>query len=236
MAHYSDLPTTTTNKKRLFEFISVSLLLGLTAAIGTIVFFGWLADEVLDGETRQFDEVTRAAVHQLASPAMTTAMRGISFVGSTIFLTIATTAIIIWFATRRWGREAKLFAVTMIGASLLNVTLKLAFKRSRPVPFFDLLPPESYSFPSGHSLTSCVFFGAFAAIMTARLKRKRIRVLLWVLCTTMFLLIGLSRIYLGVHHTTDVIAGFAAALIWILVVRFVEMTLRRRRRRKEETI
>ena len=89
MAH-SDLPTTTTNKKRLFEFISVSLLLGLTAAIGTIVFFGWLADEVLDGETRQFDEVTRAAVHQLASPAMTTAMRGISFVGSTIFLTIAT--------------------------------------------------------------------------------------------------------------------------------------------------
>ena len=54
----------TTNKKRLFEFISLSLLLGLAAAIGTIVFFGWLADEVLDGETRQFDEVTRAAVHQ----------------------------------------------------------------------------------------------------------------------------------------------------------------------------
>jgi undecaprenyl-diphosphatase len=72
--------------------------------------------------------------------------------------------------------------------------------------------------------------------MTARMKRKRSRVLLWVLCTTMFVLIGLSRIYLGVHHTTDVIAGFAAALIWILVVRFVEMTLRRRRRRKEESI
>ena len=165
---------------------------------------------------------------------MTTAMRGISFVGSTIFLTIATTAIIIWFATRRWGREAKLFAVTMIGASLLNVTLKLAFKRSRPVPFFDLLPPESYSFPSGHSLTSCVFFGAFAAIMTARLKRKRIRVLLWVLYDD----VSADRFIadLGVHHTTDVIAGFAAALIWILVVRFVEMTLRRRRRRKEESI
>ena len=75
---------------RLFEFISVSLLLGLTAAIGTIIFFGWLADEVLDGETRQFDEVTRAAVHQLASPTMTTMMRGISFLGSTLFLTVAT--------------------------------------------------------------------------------------------------------------------------------------------------
>jgi undecaprenyl-diphosphatase len=229
-------PLLRANKKRLFEFISVSLLLGLTAAIGTLVFFGWLADEVLDGETRQFDEATRAAVHQFASPAMTTAMRGISFLGSGVFLTIATAVVIIGFASRKWGREAKLMAVTMIGASALNVTLKLAFKRARPVPFFDLLPPSSYSFPSGHSLTSACFFGAFAAIITARMKRRRPRILVWIVCTSMFLLIGLSRIYLGVHHTTDVIAGFAAALIWILVVRFVELTLRRRRQRKEESI
>jgi undecaprenyl-diphosphatase len=226
----------TTNKKRLFEFISLSLLVGLAAAIGTIVFFGWLADEVLDGETRQFDEATRAAVHHLASPAMTTAMRGISFLGSMLFLTIATVAVITWFALRKWGREAKLMAATMIGASALNVTLKLAFQRARPVPFFDLLPPESYSFPSGHALTSACFFGAFAAIITARMKSRRARTLVWIVCITMFVLIGLSRIYLGVHHTTDVIAGFAAALIWIQVVRFVEMTLRRRRKRKEESI
>lgn len=226
----------TTNKKRLFEFISLSLLLGLAAAVGTIVFFGWLTDEVLDGETRQFDEATRAAVHQLASPAMTTVMRGISFLGSTLFLTLATAVVVTWFALRRWGREAKLFAVTMIGASLLNISLKLAFKRARPVPFFDLWPPETYSFPSGHALTSCAFFGALAAMITARMKRRRPRVLVWIACATAFLLIGFSRIYLGVHHTTDVIAGFAAALIWILVVRFVEMQLRRRRRRKEESI
>ncbi|HEU4768069.1 MAG TPA: phosphatase PAP2 family protein [Pyrinomonadaceae bacterium] len=221
---------------RLFEFISISLLLGLSAAVGTIVFFGWLADEVLDGETHQFDEVTRTAVHQLASPGMTAAMRGISFLGSTLFLTLATAAVVTWFALRKWGREAKLFAITMAVAALLNVSLKLAFKRSRPVPFFDPLPPESYSFPSGHSLTSCVFFGAFAAILSARIKSRRVRTLVWIAATTMFLLIGFSRIYLGVHHTTDVIAGFAAALIWILVVRFVEMQLRRRRRRKEESI
>lgn len=226
----------TTNTKRLFEFISLSLLLGLTAAIGTLVFFGWLANEVLDGETRQFDEVTREAVHQVASPAMTTVMRGISFLGSMLFLLIATAAVITWFALRKWGREAKLMAATMIGASALNVTLKLAFKRTRPVPFFDLLPPESYSFPSGHALTSACFYGAFAAIIAARMKSRRARTLVWIVCATIFMLIGLSRIYLGVHHTTDVIAGFAAALIWILVVRFVEMTLRRRRRRREETI
>src|SRR5688572_2720906 len=117
-------------KQRLLEFVSLSLLIGLAAAVGTIIFFGWLSDEVLDGETRHFDEVTREAVHQLASPAMTTAMRGISFLGSTLFLLLATTAVIIWFALRKWGREAKLLAITMAGASLLNVSLKLAFKRS----------------------------------------------------------------------------------------------------------
>lgn len=215
------------------KFLSLSLLLGLAAAIATLIFFGWLADEALEGETRHFDEVTRNAVHQLAFPLLTTIMRGVSFVGSTLALAIGTTIVVIRFAMLKWGREARLFAITMIGAGLLNITLKLAFKRPRPVPFFNLTAPETYSFPSGHSLTSACFFGALAAILTARVKSRRVRVIVWVVCTLMFVLIGFSRIYLGVHHTTDVIAGFAAALIWILVVRFVEMELARRRRRKQ---
>ena len=223
----------TANQKRWYQFISLSLLLGLTAAIGTLIFFGWLADEALEGDARDFDEATRAAVHQLASPMLTTIMRGLSFIGSTIALSIGTIIAVVWFAKRKWGREAKLFALTMIGAGLLNITLKLAFKRERPVPFFDLSPPETYSFPSGHSLTSAVFFGALAAMLSARIKSKRMRLILWIVATTMFVSIGFSRIYLGVHHTTDVIAGFAAALIWILVVRFVEMELARRRRRRK---
>ena len=215
------------------EFLKLSLVLGLAAAVGALIFFGWLADEVLEGETRHFDEVTRAAVHQLASPALTAIMRGISFVGSTISLAVATGVVVVCFAMRKWGREAKLFAITMVGAALLNVTLKLTFKRARPIPFFNLTAPETYSFPSGHSLMSCCFFGALAAILTARIKRKRVRAAVWTLATAMFLLIGFSRIYLGVHHTTDVIAGFVAALIWILIIRFVETQLRRRRRRQE---
>ena len=221
-----------TTRKRLLEFLSFSLLLGLTAAIAMLVFLGWLADEVLDGETRYFDDTTRAAVHTFASPGLTLFMRGVSFIGSTYFLAVATIAIVVWLALRKWGREAKLFSITMIGASLLNVTLKLAFKRPRPVPFFDLTAPESYSFPSGHSLASCCFFAGLAAVLSGRIKRKRVRAIFWTVSAIMFLLIGLSRIYLGVHYTTDVIAGFAAALLWIMVVRFVEMQLARRRRAK----
>jgi undecaprenyl-diphosphatase len=220
------------NKKRFLEFLSLSLLLGLATAIVALIFFGWLADEALEGDARAFDDATRAAVHQLASPLLTLIMRGLSFVGSTIALTVGTIFVVIRFAMQKWTREAKLFALTMIGAGLMNITLKLAFKRPRPVPFFNLTPPESYSFPSGHSLTSAVFFGALAAILTARIKSRRVKAAIWIVSTAMFLLIGLSRIYLGVHYTTDVIAGFAAALIWILVVRFVEMGLVRRRRRQ----
>ncbi len=222
----------TTNKKRSFEFLSLSLLIGLATAILALIFFGWLADQALEGDARRFDDATRAAVHQFATPLLTAIMRGFSFVGSTIALTIGTIFVVVRFVMRKWKREAKLFALTMAGAALLNITLKLAFKRPRPVPFFNLSAPETYSFPSGHSLTSAVFFGALAAILTARIKSKRVRVAIWIVSTAMFLLIGLSRIYLGVHYTTDVIAGFAAALIWILVVRFVEMGLVRRRRRK----
>ena len=227
------MPTTGSKEKRSFEFLSLSLLLGLGTAILALVFFGWLADEALEGDARWFDDATRAAVHQFASPLLTGIMRGFSCVGSTIALTIGTIFVVVRFVMRRLKREAKLFAITMIGAAVLNITLKLAFKRPRPVPFFNLTPPESYSFPSGHSLTSAVFFGALAAILTARIKSKRVRMGVWIVSTAMFLLIGLSRIYLGVHYTTDVIAGFAAALIWILVVRFVEMQLARRKRRKE---
>src|SRR5687767_8029261 len=110
------MSTSSANEKRWYQFISLSLFLGLAAAIGTLIFFGWLADEALEGDARDFDEATRAAVHQLASPLLTTIMRGLSFVGSTIALSIGTICVVVLFAKRKWGREAKLFAITMIGA------------------------------------------------------------------------------------------------------------------------
>jgi len=225
-----------TFRKRLLQKLSLSLLLGLTAAISVLVFLAWLTDEVLEGGTRAFDEAIRRAIHQIASPTLTTLMRGISFLGSTQFLFVATTVIVIWFIFRRWKREAILLAITMIGASLLNITLKLAFKRVRPEPFFNLATPKSFSFPSGHSLASFCFFGALAVILNARIGSRRLRLVISVTAAVLVLLIGISRIYLGVHYPTDVIAGFCAALIWTGAVKFVEETLvrRRRRRRKAE--
>ena len=215
-----------------FQMLSVSLLLGLAGAIAALLLLSWLTEEVLEGETRHFDDATRLAIHQFASPGLTTAMRGISFFGSTLFLSVMTVVVIFCFVVRHWRREAVLFAITMVGAALLDVTLKDTFHRSRPVPFFNIVAPSSYSFPSGHALASFCFYGALAAILTARLKNTRSRTAIWGSAAIVVLLIGLSRIYLGVHYTTDVLAGFVAALIWIFVVTFVEQQLSKRRQRK----
>ena len=221
--------------KRLLEKLSLSLVLGLALAIGVLVFLAWLTDEVLEGDTRRFDEATRAAIHQLASPPLTTIMRGISFLGSTEFLFGATALIVIAFVLRKWKREGLLLGITMFGASMLNITLKLAFKRVRPEPFFNLATPRTYSFPSGHALASFCFFGALGVILHARTDNRRKRLVIRIVAPIIIFLIGFSRIYLGVHHTTDVIAGFTAAFIWTAVVKFVEEQLVRWRRRRAES-
>jgi len=223
-------------QKRSVKMLSLSLMLGLASAIGALLFLAWLADEVPEGDLRHFDDGTRAAVHQIASPFLTSSMRGISFLGSTLFLTSLTIVVVLCFALRRWKREAILFGITMAGAGVLDVTLKFAFHRARPVPFFDIVAPKSYSFPSGHALASFCFYGALAALLTTRIKNRRAQVLMWIISAIIVFLIGFSRVYLGVHYTTDVLAGFSAALIWIVTVESVEQRLVYRRNRKREQV
>ena len=220
--------------KRFLEKLSLSLLAGLAAAVGVLIFLAWLTDEVLEGDTRTFDEATRNSIHQLATPTLTTLMRGISFLGSTRFLFSATVVIALILFFRGWKRASALLTITMIGAAILNITLKLAFKRARPEPFFDLAAPKSFSFPSGHSLASFCFFGVLALMINARIENRKLRLPIWIGAAVMVFLIGLSRIYLGVHHATDVIAGFTAALIWIGAVKFVDAQLLKRKLRRQE--
>lgn len=110
------------------------------------------------------------------------------------------------------------------------MAFKLSFQRPRPVPFFDTPLPSSYSFPSGHALFSFCFYGMLAAIITARLHSRSARTVIWLLAGVLVALIGLSRIYLGVHYPSDVLAGYAAALVWVVAVAFGDHMLSRRRR------
>lgn len=219
--------------------LSLRLLSALTAAIGGLIFFGWLTKEMAEGDTRGFDDAARSFVHQYASPVLTSIMQIASFFGSTVFLTIfgINLVIVFWLLKRR--RAAALFAVTMAGASILLFTLKTILQRVRPEPFFETLLPASYSFPSGHSLLSFCFYGALAAIITARTERRILQVIVWTGAALLVALIGISRIYLGVHHPSDVLAGLTAGFVWVVAVAVADRILQHRKlnvKEREQTI
>ena len=194
------------------------LFVGLLLALGSLFFFGWLATEMLDGDTRRFDETVRNFVHGFASPALTSVMQAASFLGSTLFLVIFGVIIVVALYLRKHRRGAILFTATTVGSSVLLTALKFAFKRVRPEPFFETILPASYSFPSGHSLASFCFYGALATILTTRIKSFRLKIIVWMAATAMILLVGISRIYLGVHYPSDVVAGYAVGLIWVMTI------------------
>ena len=194
------------------------LFAGMLLAVVALFFFGWLADEMLDGDTRRFDEAVREFVHGFAFPALTSVMQSASFLGSTLFLVIFGVMIVIALYWRKHRRGAILFTITTVGSSILLTALKFAFKRVRPEPFFDTILPASYSFPSGHSLASFCFYGALAVILTTRIKSVWLKIIVWISAITMITLVGISRIYLGVHHPSDVVAGYAVGLIWVMTI------------------
>jgi membrane-associated phospholipid phosphatase len=202
------------------------LLSALAVAVGGLIFFGWLTDEMSEGDMRGFDDAARLFVHQYSSPALTTVMQIASFLGSTLFLTIFGIGIFVAFWLLKRYRAAALFAITMLGASILLNTLKFVFRRARPEPFFETALPASYSFPSGHSLLSFCFYGVLAAILTARIERRSFQAIIWLCAFLLIALIGLSRVYLGVHYPSDVLAGYTAAFVWVIAVAAADRLLR----------
>ena len=201
-----------------FPSLGLLLSLGLVAAACTLYLFAGLAEEVYEGDTRQFDESALALVNGFASPSLTSFMRAVTYLGSVAFLTGAGACAVLVFVLARRRRAAVTLIVTMAGAALLNFTLKLVFGRERPEPFFDTPLPESYSFPSGHALLSFCFYGVIAAVITARIEGTGRRAAVWAGAVLLVTLIGLSRVYLGVHYPSDVAAGYAAAFVWVVIV------------------
>lgn len=113
-------------------------------------------------------------------------------------------------------RIAPLCILNMTGAMLLNRALKLMFQRPRPDVALRLVDIGGYSFPSGHSMAAMAFFGLLIWMVWRSVKDPRRRTLLCIVLGTAIVLVGFSRIYLGVHYLTDVLAGFAVSFLWLV--------------------
>ena len=222
------LPATAESKRRL----SIALIIGLLTAAAALLLFTWLGREILEGEVLAFDDRLRTLVHDVASPRLTTIMRAASFYGGPAVLIPAGLVADAAFLVNGWRRGALLAVVTLAGAGLLNLLLKFSFARVRPASFFDYPLPGSPSFPSGHALYAASVFGGLAVLLTARIRSLLLQLAIWFVATALILLVGLSRVYLGVHYPSDVLAGYAIGVVWVTAVAFGDRLARHRRRRR----
>lgn len=176
---------------------------------------GQLADEVLEREAFAFDEAILLWINQFATPTLDRVMLSVTKLGDPTTVMPITVAgfCVMWL--RRYYLEAKMFAINCLGGAILSTGLKLAFSKVRPQLWAQLVQETSYSFPSGHALGSVVLYGFLAYLLAQHYRQQR--QVIYALATVLIGSIGLSRLYLGVHWPTDVIAGYGIGFLWITV-------------------
>jgi len=179
--------------------------------------FGELAEDVADGHPFAFDVPVLEWLHSLAGPLPDGVFLALSAVGFSGGVVPADVALVIALALRRHPRSAVFAAVAIVGSALLNIAVKHLFARARPALWLSLAPETTYSFPSGHAMGSATV----ACVLGCLAWSTRWRWPVIALGAAFTLGVGLSRIYLGVHYPSDVLAGWSAAIAWTLGVRLI---------------
>jgi undecaprenyl-diphosphatase len=202
-------------------------------------FFAWafvaVADEVREGETHALDSRLLLALRDPQDPAnplgptwLEESARDITGLGGHAILTLMTLAAVIYLLMAGKRGAAVLVVAAIAGGMLLSTGLKLGFERPRP----DLVPHATRvytaSFPSGHAMLSAITYLTLGALLTRVQKRRRIRAFIMGLAVALTLLVGISRVYLGVHWPSDVLAGWSVGAAWASLCWFVALQLQRR--------
>ena len=181
------------------------------AAVAACIFI-WLLEEVGEGELTKLDAAAyQLFVQNLRQPWLTPYMESISELAQPVALLVMLLAVEAFAPGRRPGACA---AVNLVCAVALNVLLKQLVQRPRP-DGFRLIAETGYSFPSGHSMVAMAFYGLLAWMVWHYERDRFVRWLCVIGFGLVIALIGISRIYLGVHYASDVIAGFCVSLIWL---------------------
>lgn len=196
-----------------------------------LLLFVSLARDVVMFGALGYDRSIMMWVHGLESPVLTTTMSAATELGGLVAVPIIAVlwAGLLWWRGRR--RDAALLAAAVIGSTLLNSALKAVFQRDRPDFWQHLAVESSYSFPSGHAMASMSL--AASLVVIAWSSRWRWPAIL--LGAVYVLVVGVSRIYLGVHFPSDILAGWCVAVLWVTVVVVVlDGAARRRGARRAE--
>ncbi|MBP2640321.1 MAG: phosphoesterase PA-phosphatase related protein [Firmicutes bacterium] len=191
------------------------LLFGMAACMTMLLLFFHLAQETLwANEMDLVDSLIIWVVRYYASPFWDKIMLAFTGAGSAYFLALTALVLVAVQAFYRRRREGMAIGVCLGGGVLLNILLKNIFARPRP----DVLPVISatgYSFPSGHAMIALCFYGISAYLLSRLFPTFFGRMLVFLLTGILVMMIGISRIYLGVHYPSDVLAGYAAGATWL---------------------
>jgi undecaprenyl-diphosphatase len=199
-------------------------LIAVIAAAATLLVFAKLADEVAEGGTRVFDEWVLLALRtpgDLADPIgprwFEEMMRDFTALGGTGVLVLMVLAVVGFLVMSRKGHAALAVLVAVVGGVLLSQTMKWAYARPRP----ELVPhgAEVYtaSFPSGHAMMSAIVYLTLGAMLARTQPGRAVKTYILSVALVLTVLVGTSRVYLGVHWPTDVLAGWTLGGAWALL-------------------
>ena len=199
------------------QTLTLGLAFGLLLSVGVIILFSKLAEDVVEGESRAFDTAVLLWIDAHSPEWLYGPMLAVTTLG--YYWVVLPILVVVTYLFYRNGRRisAVLLPVATVGSIILTTTLKTVFQRARPDLFDSGYTASFYSFPSGHATIAVGFYGTLTLLLAWRLKGVR----RWVVALSgllLVLLIGFSRLYLGVHYPTDVLAGFLAAPLWISII------------------
>jgi membrane-associated phospholipid phosphatase len=206
----------------------VAVYLGVLS-LSTLAF-AVLGEDVAENEAlTRWDTRLNRWLHVHSSPALTRAFELLTTTGGFVFLLLVTLGAAVLLLGRRAFAEALLLALAFAGAELITIETKDAFARARPPLHDPHLTFNTFAFPSGHALVSTAVYGAVAIVVLRRLCGAASRAAVIAGTVLLVALIGFSRIYLGAHYASDVLAGMSLGLAWLTLCVLV-LTVRERRR------
>ncbi|MCM3566926.1 phosphatase PAP2 family protein [Neobacillus mesonae] len=197
--------------------MKLRLYLMFAFAISVICVIGFAVVSMLisDHQIAGFDKTIIASVQGLESPGLTKVMKFFTFIGSTKFVIILSIIIILFlYLALKHRLEVILFTIVVIGTGIINQLLKQFFHRIRP-DFHRLIEIGGYSFPSGHAMSAFSVYVMLTFLLWRHIPAKIWRTVLILFSIVMILMIGISRIYLGVHYPSDIIGGYLASGVWV---------------------
>ena len=206
------------------------LALGALSLFATAWLFGAITEDVVnhDAPLGTIDRDVAIWLHAQATPSGSRLMFYVSDLGAPLTVMAMTSVLAILLLWKRQRAQLLLLVLAVPGGALLNVIMKHLIQRDRPIFEDPIQTLTSYSFPSGHAMGSTVFFGTLAAIVIWQVRDWRLCGLAIAIAGLFVALICFSRIYLGVHYLSDVIAGFLAGVIWLSACLFAVAALQRR--------